>query len=90
MLVSDVQLTPAQYAELRERWEDRLGSIERAARYPSIIETSLETIEETRPVVLAPRDGQHCYDGEKCNADTFCNCPCRACMSLKRGEVSLR
>lgn len=30
----------------------------------------------------------HCYDAEKCNADTFCDCPCRACTRTKRGEGS--
>lgn len=28
----------------------------------------------------------HCYDAEKCNAETFCDCPCRACTRMKRGE----
>lgn len=28
----------------------------------------------------------HCYDAEKCNADTFCDCPCRSCTRAKRGE----
>lgn len=45
--------------------------------------------EERRPV-LAPREQGHCYDAEKCNADTFCDCPCARCIRVKRGECSTR
>lgn len=41
----------------------------------------------------APLTGErnrHCYDAEKCNADTFCDCPCVSCMRMKRGEFSTR
>lgn len=33
-----------------------------------------------------PRPRGHCYDAEKCNSDTFCECPCRTCTRTKRGE----
>lgn len=33
-----------------------------------------------------PRPRGHCYDAEKCNSDTFCECPCRTCTRSKRGE----
>jgi len=33
---------------------------------------------------------RHCYDAEKCNADTFCDCICKRCMGVKRGEYQTR
>lgn len=52
--------------------------------------------EQTRPVRASDKDEVqehvtgHCHDGEKCNADTFCGCPCRICMRTARGEYSHR
>lgn len=45
--------------------------------------------EEQRPM-MADRGVGHCYDAEKCNADTFCECPCRSCTRYKRGEFNTR
>ena len=44
---------------------------------------------ETRPVAPSYSTG-HCHDAEKCNADTFCDCPCMVCMRTKRGEFQTR
>lgn len=47
------------------------------------------TKQDSRPMnadELNPRPTTHCYDAEKCNAETFCDCPCQTCMRTKRGE----
>lgn len=50
-------------------------------------------LEARRDVDAEPRDVSmtgHCHDAEKCNADTFCDCPCRTCMGTKRGDYQVR
>lgn len=57
--------------------------------------------QENRPVVaegmttdnafaITAERNRHCYDAEKCNADTFCDCVCVRCMRVKRGEFQTR
>lgn len=52
----------------------------------------IEMMEQRPAVVDAPTafPRGHCHDAEKCNADTFCDCPCRKCIRSKRGEYEAR
>jgi hypothetical protein len=59
-------------------------SIQQSERRP------LEANRLEREDEQAPRASGHCYDAEKCNAETFCDCPCRACTRTKRGEYERR
>lgn len=53
----------------------------------------LQSNQDRRPMTadeLNPRPHAHCYDAEKCNAETFCDCPCVRCTRTKRGEYQTR
>ena len=49
-------------------------------------------VKGARPMVAVEHEyaNGHCHDGEKCNAETWCECPCKRCMSVKRGEFQTR
>ena len=53
---------------------------------PAWAQTERERIEQQ----IHEHPHSHCYDAEKCNAETFCDCPCARCMRTKRGEYQTR